>query len=661
VSNIVLVSNIHRTEIDFGELPPASLSGNVYHDANNDGIFGGTENGIGGTNVTLIGRDDLGNVVSLATTTNSDGSYHFTNLRPSSPAGYAISESQPTGYLDGKDTIGTPGGSVLDDLFASLALNAGVDGIANNFGELVPASISGLVYRDNNHNGTPDGGVETGVGGVPVTLTGTDDRGQPVNTQITTQPDGSYTFPTLRPGIYQVVETQPAGLLDGLDLAGNSNGVLTNDQVSSIVLKSGTVDSQLDFGELPPSSLAGLVYRDLDNDGSFDHSDTGMVGVTVTLSGNDYLGNPITQTAVTQADGSYRFDNLPPGTYQLTETQPDGVGDGADSLGTQGGTTGQDQFTIVLGTGTQGVSNNYGELPYGDLSITKVNDDSMSLALENGTINYTIVVRNSGPGYAKNAAVLDDLPNALITNASWTATGTAGTAFAATGNGDLQDLVTIPSGGQIVYHLAVTLNGTFLGYLTNTATITPPSNGTFNDTNPTNNTAQAVTEVRALNVRVDTTDPTQPFLDVTGIDIPCTLLTVVVGTKAGHSVINGVSVDIADPTTIAVGVSSSGSNIIVPLSLLKNFKSNDLLVQVIANTKPVTQVSQLLSIKKDTLPIGGSTSSGSTSGSSGGSSSGSSTGGSTGGSTGQTTTPTPKKEPKPKKVHTPKVPKATKH
>jgi len=60
----------------------------------------------------------------------------------------------------------------------------------------------------------PDGG-ETGIANVTLTLTGTDDLGNAVNTTTTTAANGSYTFGTLRPGTYTINETQPAGFLDG--------------------------------------------------------------------------------------------------------------------------------------------------------------------------------------------------------------------------------------------------------------------------------------------------------------------------------------------------------------------------------------------------------------------------------------------------------------
>ena len=111
----------------------SSLSGFAYADANNNGVLDAGELAITGVAVVLSGRDSKGKSVNLAAVTDVDGQYLFDNL----PAGkYAITETQPEGYADGADTIGTLGGSMRNDKFTSISLSAGVDGANYNFGEL---------------------------------------------------------------------------------------------------------------------------------------------------------------------------------------------------------------------------------------------------------------------------------------------------------------------------------------------------------------------------------------------------------------------------------------------------------------------------------------------------------------------------------------------
>jgi hypothetical protein len=123
-------------------LAPDSLSGIVFRDFNDDGQVDFGEQGIAGVAVTLTGTDFLGNAVSMSTTTDSDGAYIFANLQPGT---YAITETQPAGYNQGINTVGTAGGSLTatDQFSVSLAQDAsGLNGLNYNFGEQPQATGS---------------------------------------------------------------------------------------------------------------------------------------------------------------------------------------------------------------------------------------------------------------------------------------------------------------------------------------------------------------------------------------------------------------------------------------------------------------------------------------------------------------------------------------
>jgi hypothetical protein len=97
-----------------------------------------------------------------------------------------------------------------------------------------------------------------------------------------------------------------------------------------------------------PSSLSGFAL--------FFNSNNQLVAfpnITITLTGTDYLGNQVTMTAVTGADGSYSFTGLAPGTYSLTATPPDSTWvDSGDNPGTVNGTqdgTYQGPGTFAIG------------------------------------------------------------------------------------------------------------------------------------------------------------------------------------------------------------------------------------------------------------------------------------------------------------------------
>lgn len=362
ITGIGLTAGTNGINNNFGEIKAGSLSGYVYQDVNNDGVKQAGESGIGGVTVRLVGTDDQGDV-TLLTTTAADGSYSFTNLRPGT---YTIAEEQPANYLDGKDTIGSQGGSVSDDHLSNIVLNNGGQGINNNFGELLPAALGGFVYHDANNNGVMDLS-EQGIAGASLTLTGTDDRGA-VSRTLTTGADGSYNFDNLRPGTYTIKETQPTGYLDGRDTAGTPGGFVTDDQISAIALSQGFRGSNNNFGELLPGSLSGHVFNDRNDNGIMDSGEPGLAGVTVKLTGSDDRG-AVNLTTITDSTGAYKFDNLRPGTYTITETQPPGFDDGKDSLGNLGGVLGNDVFSnVVLPEAGQGSHYDFGEKAITSLS-----------------------------------------------------------------------------------------------------------------------------------------------------------------------------------------------------------------------------------------------------------------------------------------------------
>jgi hypothetical protein len=122
-------------------------------------------------------------------------------------------------------------------------------------------------------------------------------------------------------------------------------------------------------------TLSGYVYCDADNDGVKDAGEKGIAGVVVTVTGTDRFG-AVNRTTTTNADGFYRFQQLNPGTYKLTETQPAGATDGKDSLGRLydavtwaqvgvRGTASNDMFSniqIPAGNPVIGKNYNFGEI-----------------------------------------------------------------------------------------------------------------------------------------------------------------------------------------------------------------------------------------------------------------------------------------------------------
>ena len=385
ISKIVLGPDHHGENYDFCEHLPSSISGFVYHDENNDGVFDNNELPIDGATVVLL--DQNGVQVAQAVTA-ADGSYRFENL----PAGnYTLNEIQLAGFFDGLDTAGTISDTIVGsatnpgDAISEITIGWGEHGVEYNFGELLGAEISGFVHSDPNENCQFEDG-EDPISAVRVDLL--DSQGNLVSSTFTDS-SGKYSFSNLRPGQYSVVEHQPDSFFDGGQVAGTTGGDATlANLIQNINVGSNETSRLNNFCELPPSSISGFVYQDASDDGNFDANELPIAGATVRLL--DQNGNVVQQT-ISQSDGSYRFENLRAGNYRIAETQPGGFFDGQDTAGSINGNVvgspnnpGDAISNVTIGWGEQGINYNFGELLPASISGFVHSDPNRNCQFEEG-------------------------------------------------------------------------------------------------------------------------------------------------------------------------------------------------------------------------------------------------------------------------------------
>ena len=308
---------------DAGLISVASIGDKVWRDNDNDGLQDGGEPGVSGVTVWLL---DGGGALVSSTTTDTNGNYAFTNLRPGDysiqvvlPAGYQFSPQDAAAATDASDsdvniTTGKTINTTLDPNEADMTWDAGI----------VPlTSIGDRVWIDANDNGIQDGG-ELGVSGVTVNLLNS--GGTVINTTLT-DVTGNYSFTNLPPATYAIEFMPPAGyVIAKLDQGGNdaadSDASLTTGRTINTTLDPGENDLTWDAGLVQVASIGDRVWIDINNNGVQDGAETGLVGVTVRLLDNS--GGAILSTKITDASGNYLFDNLRPGIYSVQVALPAG-------------------------------------------------------------------------------------------------------------------------------------------------------------------------------------------------------------------------------------------------------------------------------------------------------------------------------------------------
>ncbi len=379
IARIQLARGQHAVDYDFCEHVGVSLSGWVYHDRSNDGVFDrGPETGISGVTLKLL--DDAGNDTGRRAVTNPQGFYEFTNLAAGK---YAVMEVQPTGWLDGIDTPGNLGGtadpSPSGDMIQQIMIAFGQSGTEYNFGELLPGSIRGQVHVDTDGDCEPEEG-DPPIAGVTIDLL--DEQGNVIATTVTNS-NGQYAFEDLRPGTYSVHEHQPVAYFNGGYHIGSGGGSFFGlDTIGDVHLESDQHLVDYDFCEVPPAKLSGYVFIDGPpifspgglpddissiRDGQRTPDDRPLEGVVLELR-QGYSGDPIFGMealpgfysegpirTVTDASGYYEFSGLPGGTYAVVEVQPNGLIDSLDTQGTTGGLVvnvpGASRDPVVIKTG----------------------------------------------------------------------------------------------------------------------------------------------------------------------------------------------------------------------------------------------------------------------------------------------------------------------
>ncbi|MCB0683966.1 MAG: carboxypeptidase regulatory-like domain-containing protein, partial [Saprospiraceae bacterium] len=327
-----LTSGENNTDYDAGYYQPAELGNYTWIDANANGTQDPGEQPLGGVTVELTGTTGSGDPVSAMATTDANGLYLFPNLQPGTykvtfsgaPASYVSTTANDPDATDATDSDADP---AMGGMTGNYTLESGDSDLTVDAGYYEPASIGNYVWEDVNGNGLQDDGM-TGIGGVEVTLTGTDGQGNPVTATQFTAPDGSYLFDNLVPGDYKLTFATPGGYTTtdvnqgGNDAADSDADPAMGGMTVYETLTSGENNTDYDAGYYLPAELGNYTWLDDDVDGQQDAGEQPLGGVVVILDGTTGSGETVQATAITDANGLYLFDNLQPGTYKVTFQSP---------------------------------------------------------------------------------------------------------------------------------------------------------------------------------------------------------------------------------------------------------------------------------------------------------------------------------------------------
>jgi uncharacterized surface anchored protein len=174
--------------------------------------------------------------------------------------------------------------------------------------------------------------------------------------------------------------------------------------------------------------LNGKKFLDANDNGASDNGESGLGGVTITITGFTGYGTQITQTVVTAGDGSFSFGSLQPGTYKLCETVPTGYTQtypGLTSTVTGGTSTsctnGSRGWSVTLGSGVT-----FSNLSFGNVALYKIivlvcrqSDNSLypSTVTVDGTNKTSLATGDTHP--AQSAVTMSDATLCSIGGASY--------------------------------------------------------------------------------------------------------------------------------------------------------------------------------------------------------------------------------------------------
>ncbi|HEX8910938.1 MAG TPA: SdrD B-like domain-containing protein, partial [Humisphaera sp.] len=309
-----------------------SVRGTVWNDVNRNGVRDASlsgapsEPGLAGWSVYLdLNRNAAPDPEEPAAVTDAAGAYTFADLQVGE---YEVREVVPAGWEP------TAGFSDSYPVRVVSGVEVAAHDLANfSLSTVAPGTLNGTVWDDRDGNGVRDVAAGTGAFADPglagwtvfvdANGNGAADPGEPA---AASGADGRYSIPGVQPGTVRVVVAGRAGWRPTAPATGSRTVTLRN---------AGTVDG-LDFGQetLKNAAVRGTAFADRNADGARGAGEEGLAGLPVFLDLNhNGVADPGEPATTTSADlyytpsvdetGTYAFEHLAPGSYDVRVTVPD--------------------------------------------------------------------------------------------------------------------------------------------------------------------------------------------------------------------------------------------------------------------------------------------------------------------------------------------------
>lgn len=341
---------------NIGVVQNGVIRGVAFLDENYNGLYDEGEPGYAGVTVEAIkisNSDSMGKTVS-----GSDGSFKLENLRGGEyrlrailPDDGSIFTITAAGTAD-QVNLFEQRGARRENTVQPLSIVSGGETFAL-IGVARSASISGVVFQDANYDGVLGSGEKV-LSGVKVFAL--DEAGNAVASAVTNA-KGAYALTGIMPGNYTVSVQRKSGFgftrLRSSEPSGSHVVALEGEYgvTGAISVAMGQEVKDINAGMLPSSTVSGVLFHDINDNGLRDENEIGMVSASVRLYSEDAEMDLI-QTV--SSDGSYFFDGVMPGEYTLTYLLPEHcemarVVEGGNTVAANGLETSTAPFQVSMG------------------------------------------------------------------------------------------------------------------------------------------------------------------------------------------------------------------------------------------------------------------------------------------------------------------------